>query len=163
MKGTNIFGILLKGLALISVLGILALSIGVFGYSLQEIIKVLQLIITNAAGEEELILKALKSVDLVLIGVVFFIMGVGLFELFINPIDNLPEWLVIKDIDQLKSMLIKVIILVMGVSFCGKVVTWNSETDLLGYGLGLGVVIYALSFFLKVKSDKKGKEVSKEE
>ncbi|GAB5554278.1 MAG: YqhA family protein [Saprospiraceae bacterium] len=163
MKGTNIFGILLKGLALISVLGILALSIGVFGYSLHEIIKVLQLIITNAAGEEELILKALKSVDLVLIGVVFFIMGVGLFELFINPIDNLPEWLVIKDIDQLKSMLIKVIILVMGVSFCGKVVTWNSETDLLGYGLGLGVVIYALSFFLKVKSDKKGKEVSKEE
>lgn len=163
MKATNIFGILLKGLALISVLGILALSIGVFGYSLYEIIKVLQLIITNAAGEEELILKALKSVDLVLIGVVFFIMGVGLFELFINPIDNLPEWLVIKDIDQLKSMLIKVIILVMGVSFCGKVVTWNGSTDLMGYGLGLGVVIYALSFFLKVKSDGKGNVITKEE
>lgn len=160
MKATNIFGILLKGLALVSVLGILALSIGVFGYSLYEISKVLKLIVSNTTGEEQLILKALKSVDLVLIGVVFFIMGVGLFELFISPIDNLPEWLVIKDIDQLKSMLIKVIIVVMGVSFCGKIVTWNGTTDLMGYGLGLGVVIYALSFFLKVKSDKKDSGVS---
>ncbi|MEM6378770.1 MAG: YqhA family protein [Bacteroidota bacterium] len=158
MKATDIFGILLKALALIAVLGILALSIGVFGYSIYEIGKVIKLIVSNSAGEEQLVLKALKSVDLVLIGVVFFIMGVGLFELFISPIENLPYWLVIKDIDQLKSMLIKVIILVMGVSFCGKIVTWNGSVDLMGYGLGLGVVIFALSFFLKIKSEKENKE-----
>lgn len=155
MKITNIFGLLLKALSLLSVVGILALSIGVFGYSFYEIIKVIKLILTNTTGEDQLILKTLKSVDLVLIGVVFFIMGVGLFELFIKPIDNLPPWLVIDDIDQLKSMLIKVIILVMGVSFCGKTVTWNGTTDLMGYGIGLGIVIFALTFFLKVKSDKK--------
>lgn len=163
MKATNIFGILLKGLALVSVLGILALSIGVFGYSFFEIMKVIKLIVTNTTGEEQLILKALKSVDLVLIGVVFFIMGVGLFELFISPIDNLPAWLVIDDLDQLKSMLIKVIILVMGVSFCGKTVTWNGTTDLMGYGIGLGIVTFALTFFLKVKSDKKDLGVSRKQ
>jgi uncharacterized membrane protein YqhA len=81
-------------------------------------------------------------------------MGIGLFELFVGAIDNLPGWLVIKDIDELKSMLIKVVIVVMAVSFTGKIVTWDGETDLLGYGLGLGVVIFALSFFLKVKGSK---------
>lgn len=154
MKPANLFGLLLKVLALIATLGILVLAIGVFGYSVYEIIKVLQVILSQSAGEEEIILKALKSIDLVLLGVVFFIMGIGLFELFVGAIDNLPPWLVIKNLDELKTMLIKVVIVVMAVSFTGKIVTWDAQTDLLGYGLGLGAVIFALSFFLKVKGDK---------
>ncbi|MEL6721107.1 MAG: YqhA family protein, partial [Bacteroidota bacterium] len=101
--------------------------------------------------EGEIILKALKAIDLVLLGVIFFIIGAGLFELFIKPIDNLPDWFQMKNIDQLKAMLIKVIIVVMGVSFTGKIVTWDGETDLLGYGIGLGIVVFALSYFLKIK------------
>lgn len=151
MKFSNFFGILLKGLALVAVIGILILSIGVFGYSIYDIIKVFKVIIAQSAGTEEIILKALKSIDLVLLGVVFFVMGVGLFELFIGAIDNLPDWLVIKNIDELKSMLIKVVIVVMGVSFSGRVITWDTQTDLLGYGVGLGAVIFALSYFLKIK------------
>ena len=154
MKASNLFGILLKGLSLIAVIGILALATGIFLYSFYEIFKVIETIIQNQASNEEIILKALKAIDLVLLGVVFFIMGIGLFELFIKSLEDLPDWLVIKDIDQLKSMLIKVVIVVMGVSFCGRIVTWDGETDLLGYGIGLGVVIYALSYFLKVKADK---------
>jgi hypothetical protein len=55
-------------------------------------------------------------------------------------------------------MLIKVIVLVMGVSFTGRIVTWDGETDLLGYGIGIGVVTLALSYFLKVKSGKEEEE-----
>ena len=151
MKLSNIFGLLLKGLSLIAVVGILALATGIFLYSFYQIYKVLLIIVQQTGGEEVIILKALKAIDLVLLGVVFFIMGVGLFELFIRPIENLPEWLVIKNIDQLKSMLIKVVLVVMGVSFCGRIVTWDGQSDLLGYGLGLGAVIFALTFFLKIK------------
>lgn len=154
MKASNLFGWLLKVLGLIAALGILILAIGVFGYSVYQIIKVLMVILEQSAGEAEIILKALKSIDLVLLGIIFFIMGIGLYELFVGSINNLPDWLVIKDIDELKSMLIKVVIVVMGVSFTGKIVTWDGDTDLLGYGLGLGVVIFALSFFLKVKGSK---------
>jgi len=154
MKFSNLFGYLLKGLSLIAVIGILALATGVFIYSFFEIYKVLHTLTLESASNEEIILKAMKAIDLVLLGVVFFVMGVGLFELFVGAVDNLPEWLVIKDIDQLKSMLVKVIIVVLGVSFCGKIVTWNGETDLMGFGLALGAVIFALSFFLKVKAGK---------
>ncbi len=159
MKPQNIFGLLLKVLSFFAVLGILALAIGVIGYAIYEIIVVLKTMLRHYADDNEIILSVLKSADLVLLGVVLFIMGVGLFELFINPIDNLPNWLIIKDIDDLKSMLIKVIIVVIGVSFTGKIVTWDGTTDLLGYGVGLSAVIFALSFFLRVKGEveEKGK------
>ena len=157
MKPQNIFGLLLKVLSFFAVLGILALSIGIIGYAVYEIIGVLQTILKNytTADDNKIVISVLKSVDLVLLSVVLFIMGVGLFELFIKPIDNLPKWLIIKDIDDLKSMLIKVIIVVIGVSFTGKIVTWDGITDLFGYGVGLGAVIFALSFFLRVKGEEK--------
>ncbi|MEN0048378.1 MAG: YqhA family protein [Bacteroidota bacterium] len=158
MKAQNIFGILLKVVSFLAVLGVTALSIGIFVYSFYEIFKVIEAIGSEYSKEGEVILKALKAIDLVLLGVIFFIIGTGLFELFIKPIDNLPDWFHMENIDQLKAMLIKVIIVVMGVSFTGRIVTWDGETDLLGYGIGLGIVILALSYFLKIKiveEDKK--------
>ncbi|MGK0387945.1 MAG: putative membrane protein YqhA [Maribacter sp.] len=151
MKPQNILGNLLKIISLFAVSGVILLAIGVFFYSFSEIFKLLKTIFTESYEEGEIVLKALKSVDLVLLGVIFFIIGTGLFELFISPIDNLPEWFHMENIDQLKAMLIKVIIVVMGVSFTGRIVSWDGKTDLLGYGVGLGIVIFALSYFLSVK------------
>ena len=54
-------------------------------------------------------------------------------------------------IDQLKAMLIKLIVVVMGVSFTGRIVTWDGSTNLLGYGAALAAVVLALSYFLNVK------------
>lgn len=150
MKMKNTFGNVLKGIAFIAVIGILLLAIGVFFYSFHEIYQVGKAIFSDAK-EGEVVLKALKAVDVVLLGIIFFITAAALYELFIDPIDNMPSWFRMENIDQLKAMLIKVVIVVMGVSFTGKVVTWDGETDLMGYGLGLGAVILSLSYFLKVK------------
>jgi len=151
MKPQNLLGYLLALMSLISTIGVLCLAIGVFGYSLFEIIKVIRTIFTSYSQEGEIILKALKSIDLVLLSVVFFIIGTGLFELFVKPIETLPDWFHVKNIDELKGMLIKLVIVVMGVSFTGRIVTWDGESDLLGYGIGLGVVVIALSYFLGIK------------
>jgi len=151
MKPQNLLGYLLALMSLISTIGVLCLAIGVFGYSLFEIIKVIRSIFTSYSQEGEIILKALKAIDLVLLSVVFFIIGTGLFELFVRPIDTLPDWFHVKNIDELKGMLIKLVIVVMGVSFTGRIVTWDGESDLLGYGIGLGVVVIALSYFLGIK------------
>ncbi|MEM8523819.1 MAG: YqhA family protein [Bacteroidota bacterium] len=159
MKIQNVFGLLLKFAALISVVGVILLALGIFGYSFYEIFKVIKTILFEYSEEGEIVLKALKSIDLVLLGVVFFIIGTGLFELFIKPIDNLPGWFHMKNIDELKAMLIKVVIVVMGVSFTGRIVTWDGETDLLGYGIGLGVVVLALSYFLKIKIVEEEKKI----
>ena len=155
MKPQNLLGILLKLLTFLAVLGVIGLAIGIYFYAFSEIVKVIKTIIFGNPAEGEVILKSLKAIDSVLLGVIFFIIGLGLFELFIRPIDNLPEWFHMKDIDQLKAKLIKVTIVVMGVSFTGRIVTWDGSSDLLGYGIGLGVVILALSYFLNVKIKEK--------
>ncbi len=158
MNFTHSFGILLRFLSFLAVVGIILLATSIFAYSFYEIYNVIRTIFVDHGDETKVILKALKSIDMVLLGVVFFIMGVGLFELFVASIDNLPEWLIIKDIDQLKTMLVKVIIVVMAVSFAGRIISWDGESDIMGYGLGLGAVIFAMAYFLRVKIDKHNSE-----
>ncbi|MEM6963966.1 MAG: YqhA family protein [Bacteroidota bacterium] len=147
----NILGFLLRLFTFFAVVGVIALAVCIFFYAFNDIFKVIKIITLEQPKEGEVILKSLKAIDSVLLGVIFFIIGLGLFELFIRPIDNLPDWFQMKDIDQLKAMLVKVTIVVMGVSFAGRIVTWDGSTNLLNYGVGLGVVIFALSYFLNVK------------
>ena len=151
MSVEKLFSILLKLLTLIAVTGIIILSMIIYALFFYQIFSLGQLFLDGSLKTEAVILKALKAIDVVLLGVIFFIIGLGLYELFIRPIDHLPEWFEIKNIDHLKAMLIKVIIVVMGVSFTGRIITWDGYTDLLGYGIGTGVVILALSYFLKIK------------
>lgn len=152
----NIPSLLLKFFAILAVFGILLIGFGVLVYSGHETFQVLTTMLNFKTGSEKVVSDALHTIDLLLLGVVIIIIGFGLFELFIFNIKNLPKWLAIKDLDQLKGMLVKVAIVVISISFTSKIVTWDGETDILGYGLGLGAVILALSYFLKVKTNDEG-------
>lgn len=154
MKPEKSLGWLLKGLSFIAVMGIIALSIALLFYSFYDIFEVIHTITNDFTQKDKIIADTLGAVDLLLIGITIFLIGIGLFELFIVQIPNLPEWLMIKDLDQLKGMLVKITIVVMSISFTGTLVTWDGTTDLLGYGLSLGAVIVGLTYFLQVKKEK---------
>jgi uncharacterized membrane protein YqhA len=87
-------------------------------------------------------------VDVFLLGTIFYIISLGLYELFINDQVKVPTWLEIHSLDDLKEKLIGVVIIVMGVFFLEKVVTWKGELDLLQLGVSIAVVIAALTYFL---------------
>lgn len=88
----------------------------------------------------------IELADLCLIATAFYIIGVGLYELFIGEV-RLPDWLVISSLDDLKSKLISLIVVVLGVSFLAQAATWDGTTNLLPFGLALAVVMVALSVF----------------
>lgn len=88
----------------------------------------------------------IELADLCLIATAFYIVGIGLYELFIGDV-NLPDWLVISSLDDLKSKLISLIVVVLGVSFLAQVATWDGKTNLLPFGLALALMILALSVF----------------
>ncbi|MEM8896445.1 MAG: YqhA family protein [Bacteroidota bacterium] len=161
MNSSTVFKSILKGVGITSIIGIGLVSISVIGYASYETFLVIKTAVSDYATEGDVVKKSLHAVDLYLLGIAIFIMSVGLFELFVSDIKGLPKWLVVKDLDQLKSMLVKIVIVVMSVSFTNKVVTWDEKTDLLGFGVGMGAVILALSYFLVVKYN--GKETNKEE
>ncbi len=101
-----------------------------------------------------LILAFIELTDLFLLATVLYVIAIGLFELFVDDRLDLPNWLEIHDLNDLKEKLIGVLIVVMAVLFLGQVVTWDGERDLLKYGGGIALVIAALTWFVSQKPKK---------
>lgn len=108
----------------------------------------------SSKGAKTLALAFIEIVDLFLLGIVLYIIALGLYELFVDDQLPLPDWLSIHNLDDLKNKLTGVVILVMGVLFLGQVVTWDGERDLLRYGGAIALVITALTYFLSQRSKK---------
>lgn len=105
-----------KNLILIAVVSLLVASVVAFLWgAVKTITIILDLVISY--GKEPLVATSLiELMDTFLIATAFFIFAVGMYELFIKDI-NLPEWLVIQNLHDLKAKLCSVIILVMAVTF----------------------------------------------
>ena len=94
-------------------------------------------------------------VDLFLVGVTLLIAAIGLFELFLAseaPRDGrrlLPPWLVIRDLNDLKGRVLSMIVLVSAVSFTDLVVDFRAGRDALYLGIGVAVVIVAVTVFVR--------------
>jgi uncharacterized membrane protein YqhA len=108
--------------------------------------------LTSPFDFKGIVYSLIELVDFFLIGTVFYIIALGLYELFIDDRLELPEWLVIRDLDDLKAKLISGIILIMGVYFLGELIHWDGQSDILQASIGIALVIAALTFFLFVKS-----------
>jgi Predicted membrane protein len=108
----------------------------------------------DSKGAKTLLLSFIEIVDLFLLSTVLYIISLGLYELFIDDKIEIPDWLVIHNLDDLKNNLISVVIVVLGVLFLGQVISWDGQSNLLSPGLAISVVIFALSYFLSLKKGK---------
>ena len=149
-------------LMLIAVLGSFAASVTLLIYGAAETIMTIAQIITAGAVSSEnskkLVLSFIEVVDLFLLATVFYITALGLYELFIDERIKVPHWLEIHTIDDLKSKLTSVIVVVLSVLFLSEVVKWNGATNIFPFGASIALVIAALTYFLssqvkKPKSD----------
>lgn len=108
-----------------------------------------------AKGGKLLLLEAIQLVDLYLVAVVMYLIALGLFELFIDNRLDLPDWLEIHGIDDLKEILISVIMVVMAVFFLSVVLSWEKgDTSILYLGGAIAVMIFALTYFTSQHSKK---------
>ena len=132
-------------LIILAVLGSLLAAVTLLVYGLLESTQLIWATIETGEvarkGAKALALEFIEIVDLFLLGVVFYIISLGLYELFISSDVAVPGWLSIKTLDDLKAKLIAVVIVVIGVLILGQVVGWDGERDLMGYGIACGVVI----------------------
>ena len=106
---------------------------------------------------ENVVAGIIGAIDLYLIAVVMFIFSFGLYELFISDIDqaegqNGSKLLAIRDLDQLKDKIAKVIIMVLIVSFFKKVLHTDFTTplEMLYFALSITALAVGLSFLSKV-------------
>jgi uncharacterized membrane protein YqhA len=102
----------------------------------------------SGKGAKILMFAFIEIFDLFLLGMVLLIMGLSLYELFIDTNLKLPARLEITSFEGLKSNLVTVVVVVLGVTFLGQVVAWDGERDLLRFGISIALVIAALNLFL---------------
>jgi len=121
-----------------------------------EMVVVVYESITSHAYLKDTIVDVLTAVDAILLGTVLLVIGYGLYELFVDPELTVPDWLQVRDLDDLKSKLIGVVVAIIAVVFVGVFVDANRADEVLSYGLGAGALVAGLAVFALAtrKADK---------
>jgi uncharacterized membrane protein YqhA len=146
-------------LVLAAVVGALLGAAALFVYGLVDVVVVIARTLASGevstVGAKQLMLYFIEVFDLFLLGTVMLIMGLSLYELFMDSDLKLPARLEIRTFEDLKTNLVTVVIAVMAVTFLGQIVSWNGQTDVLGLGVAVALVIAALNVYLWIV--KRGK------
>ncbi|KAJ6821309.1 uncharacterized protein M6B38_392700 [Iris pallida] len=128
-------------------------------------------------GGGQVILLMVQAIDVYLIGTVMFVFGMGLYELFISNLDIAktsshrsnflglfklsarPKWLEIQSVNELKTKLGHVIVMVLlvGLFEKSKKVTISTTTDLLCFAASILLSSTCLYLLSKLQSSKQSK------
>jgi uncharacterized membrane protein YqhA len=139
--------------AIASIIGALLLM----GQGSVEMIKVVIDALTDGASLKETIVDVLTAVDAILLGTVLLVIGYGLYELFIDADIEVPLWLRVRDLDDLKSKLIGVVVAIVAVVFVGVFVDSNRADEVISYGVGAGALVVGLAIFAYASRKEGGK------
>ncbi len=136
---------------LIAVLGAFIASLAVLVHGGIETIRLVGHVIVVDLSEKpdkELLVAFIEVIDLYLIGTVFYITALGLYELFVDDQVPTPAWLHITHIDDLKGKLLGVMVVIMVVTFLSQLVKGDGSANLLSLGAAVALVIAAITIFL---------------
>jgi uncharacterized membrane protein YqhA len=129
--------------AMASILGALLLMF----QSSVAMVRVIIDALTNGTKLKLTIVEILTAVDGILLGTVLLVIGYGLYELFINDDIDVPLWLEVHDLNDLKSKLIGVVVAIIAVIFVGVIVDTDRAADVIAYGVGAGAILTGLAFY----------------
>ena len=133
----------------VAYIGVVVLFVCSLTANVLGVYKTFKTISAIALGEvkDDLALVALfDCLDTVLVATALLVISVSLYELFIGEL-KVPDWMLVRNLDELKSKLSFVVIPVMSVKFLQKLLMGENAIDTLYYGIGIAFVIAALAYF----------------
>jgi uncharacterized membrane protein YqhA len=123
-----------------------------------EVVLVIMDAVLYDAYLKDTIVALLTAIDAILLGTVLLVIGYGLYELFVDTRLEVPTWLQVADLDDLKSKLIGVVVAIIAVVFVGVFVDTNRAADVVAYGVGAGTLVAGLALFaLATRQESKSK------
>jgi uncharacterized membrane protein YqhA len=126
----------------LSVLGVVTL-----GWAAAKGGQFVQDLVTNEGWREAAAIAGLlDAVDTLLVGITLLIVAAGLYELFVGDLD-LPDWLVTRDLGELKSRISDAVVIILTVKFTERFLTAGTSGDVFRYGLAVAAVIAVLVLF----------------
>lgn len=147
-------------LPIVSVFGMLVGAVAALWLGVVKTGKVVQTAFTKFDESEPTLYTLFEALDCFLVATALIVVAVSLYELFISGLE-VPDWMLVKDLTELKAKFTFVIIPVMAVKFVQKILNYENALDTFYYGAAIAIVAFALTAFNFVSI--KEKEVKKEE
>lgn len=139
-------------LIIVAITGSLLAAALVMLFGVYDIVRILIVILQQGVDEIDVTKKvavgAVELIELFLLGTVLYVIALGLYQLFINQDIQLPGWLRIETLDNLKERLLATVLVMLAVSFFGYAVTWDGSWNIIAIGLAVGIVILGVSYAL---------------
>ena len=146
----------------IAVLGSLLASFLVISFAAFDLVKITIAIfqegVTSSSVGKLVAVGAIELIELFLLGIVLYVIALGMYQLFIGRDVYLPEWLEIRTLDNLKERLLGTVLVMLAVTFLGYAVTWDSTINIVGIGVAIALVIAALAFSIKTSNSVHAEE-----
>ena len=149
-------------LVALAVAGSFLAAAALFAYGLLAVIRIVwATVVTDLANlgnaehrviivAERLAVDLIQLTDVFLLGTVIYLVGLGLHLVFVNP--NLADqpWVAVEDLDSLKALLVRVIVVLVGVTFLGSFVEHADEVPVLELSIAAAVVVAAFTLVILV-------------
>ncbi|MCD9188684.1 MAG: YqhA family protein [Pyrinomonadaceae bacterium] len=149
-------------LPIVSVLGMLTGAIAALFLGAVKTFELIKTVIGNYHESEPSLYVLFEALDCFLVATALIVVAVSLYELFISGLE-VPDWMLVKDLTELKAKFTFVIIPVMAVKFVQKILKYENAVDTLYYGAAIALVAFALTAFnfISIK-EKEAKKIEKE-
>ncbi len=147
----------------IVVIALIVASLFAFYLGLHSMYEAYHAIVAGSVSGIVLVL-IISALDEFLLGIVLVIFSLGIYELFISKIEQLDgdeigqKWLKFSSIEDLKTVLTKVLIIILMVYFFKSVVVMKFDSPLSILYLGGGILLIAVAQYLSHLQKEKGKD-----
>src|SRR5215218_6872100 len=151
-------------LPVVSVLGMLVGAVASLFLGAVKTGKVVQTAFTKFDESEPTLYTLFEALDCFLVATALIVVAVSLYELFIGALE-VPDWMLVKDLTELKAKFTFVIIPVMAVKFVQKILNYENASDRFYCGAAGAVVTFSRAGFnymsigeKEAKTEKKKQE-----
>ena len=103
-------------------------------------------VLEGQARPADLTVEFLGVVTTLLKAVVFYLIGVGLYSLFISPL-NVSISLGVETLTDLEARVVSIVVVILAVAFLEHFIRWEEPLATLQYAAAAALIIAALVFF----------------
>ncbi len=133
-------------LSYIPIIGMLIGVLAAIYIGAEKTIKVVQIAVLHHESNSPTLYVLFEALDSFLVAVALLVISVSLYELFIGGL-RVPDWMLVKNLDELKAKFGSVLIPIMAVKFVQKLLQSESSLETLYYGIAIALVSFALTAF----------------
>ena len=148
-------------LSYIPIVGMLVGVLAAIYVGAEKTLKVVQIAVLHHESNSPTLYVLFEALDSFLVAVALLVISVSLYELFISGLE-VPDWMLVRNLDELKAKFGSVLIPIMAVKFVQKLLQSESTLDTLYYGIAIALVSFALTAFNYVADREKEADLGRD-